>query len=60
MDNETLEMALNALDNLNAEGKTIGIISHVEALKERIPVQIKVHKSAGMGYSRLDEAYRVS
>lgn len=60
LDNETLEMALNALDNLNAEGKTIGIISHVEALKERIPVQIKVHKSAGMGYSRLDEAYRVS
>jgi exonuclease SbcC len=53
-------MALNALDNLNAEGKTIGIISHVEALKERIPVQIKVRKSAGMGYSSLDDCYRVS
>lgn len=60
LDNETLEMALNALDNLNAEGKTIGIISHVEALKERIPVQIKVRKSAGMGYSTLDDCYRVS
>ena len=60
LDNETLEMALNALDNLNAEGKTIGIISHVEALKERIPVQIKVRKSAGMGYSSLDDCYRVS
>lgn len=60
LDNETLEMALNALDNLNAEGKTIGIISHVEALKERIPVQIKVHKSTGMGYSTLDDCYRVS
>ncbi len=59
LDNETLEMALLALDNLNAEGKTIGIISHVEALKERIPVQIKVHKGAGMGYSSLDECYRV-
>lgn len=59
LDNETLEMALVALDNLNAEGKTIGIISHVEALKERIPVQIKVHKGAGMGYSSLDECYRV-
>ncbi|MFB0962560.1 MAG: SbcC/MukB-like Walker B domain-containing protein, partial [Pseudomonas sp.] len=59
LDSETLEMALNALDNLNAEGKTIGIISHVEALKERIPVQIKVHKSAGMGYSSLDDCYRV-
>ena len=60
LDNETLEMALNALDNLNAEGKTIGIISHVEALKERIPVQIKVRKSAGMGYSTLDDCYRVN
>ncbi len=60
LDNETLEMALNALDNLNAEGKTIGIISHVEALKERIPVQIKVRKSAGMGYSTLDDCYRIS
>lgn len=60
LDSETLEMALTALDNLNAEGKTIGIISHVEALKERIPVQIKVRKSAGMGYSSLDECYRVS
>ena len=59
LDNETLEMALNALDNLNAEGKTIGIISHVEALKERIPVQIKVRKSAGMGYSTLEDCYRV-
>ncbi len=60
LDNETLEMALNALDNLNAEGKTIGIISHVEALKERIPVQIKVSKSTGMGYSTLDDCYRVN
>lgn len=60
LDSETLEMALTALDNLNADGKTIGIISHVEALKERIPVQIKVRKSAGMGYSTLDECYRVS
>lgn len=60
LDNETLEMALLALDNLNAEGKTIGIISHVEALKERIPVQIKVRKGAGMGYSSLEECYRVN
>ena len=60
LDNETLEMALLALDNLNAEGKTIGIISHVDALKERIPVQIKVRKGAGMGYSSLEDCYRIS
>lgn len=47
LDTETLEMALDALNSLNATGKTIGIISHVEALKERVPVQLKVIKQAG-------------
>lgn len=53
LDGDTLEIALTALDTLNASGKMIGIISHVEALKERIPAQIRVEKGAGMGYSRL-------
>lgn len=45
LDSETLDTATDALDALNATGKTIGVISHVEAMKERIPVQIKVKKS---------------
>lgn len=57
LDGETLEIALDALDSLNASGKMIGVISHVEAMKERIPVQLKVHKSVGMGYSALDRRY---
>lgn len=60
LDGETLEVALDALDALNASGKMIGVISHVEALKERIPVQLKVHKAVGMGYSSLDRAFRVA
>lgn len=60
LDGETLEDALDALDLLNASGKMIGIISHVDALKERIPVQIKVHKAEGMGYSRLDAHFAVT
>ncbi len=40
LDAETLDTALDALDSLNASGKTIGVISHVEAMKERIPVQM--------------------
>ncbi|MCJ1885587.1 AAA family ATPase [Pseudomonas sp. LA21] len=60
LDGETLEVALDALDSLNATGKTIGVISHVEALKERIPVQLKVHKGVGMGYSQLDACFRFS
>ncbi|TDS76627.1 AAA family ATPase [Comamonas sp. JUb58] len=54
LDGDTLEIALTALDTLNASGKMIGIISHVEALKERIPAQIRVEKGAGIGYSRLE------
>jgi len=57
LDGETLEIALDALDQLNASGKMIGIISHVEALKERIPVQLKIYKSSGLGISTLDKQY---
>ncbi|TDT60751.1 exonuclease SbcC [Enterobacter sp. AG5470] len=59
LDSETLDTALDALDALNASGKTIGVISHVEAMKERIPVQIKVKKINGLGYSKLDGKYAV-
>jgi len=60
LDSETLDTALDALDALNASGKTIGVISHVEAMKERIPVQIKVKKINGLGYSKLDGKYAVA
>ncbi|WP_341742999.1 AAA family ATPase [Azonexus hydrophilus] len=53
LDADTLEIALNALDTLNASGKMIGVISHVDGMKERIPAQIRVEKGGGVGYSRL-------
>lgn len=58
LDSETLDMALDALDNLNASGKMIGVISHIEAMKERIPVQIKVTKRSGLGVSELEKQYK--
>ncbi|WBL71544.1 exonuclease subunit SbcC [Serratia liquefaciens] len=58
LDAETLDTALDALDSLNASGKTIGVISHVEAMKDRIPVQIKVKKVNGLGISRLEPQFR--
>ncbi|WP_299178546.1 AAA family ATPase [uncultured Neptuniibacter sp.] len=57
LDSETLDTALDALDSLNASGKMIGVISHIEAMKERIPLQIKVRKMSGLGVSRLDDQY---
>ncbi|NMH58972.1 SbcC/MukB-like Walker B domain-containing protein [Alteromonas ponticola] len=59
LDAETLDIALDALDNLNATGKMIGVISHIEAMKERITTQIKVSKNSGVGVSRLDAQFSV-
>lgn len=47
LDADTLDMAIATLENLRSMGKTIGIISHVEALKERIGTQIQVSKVSG-------------
>ncbi|AMN10843.1 exonuclease SbcC [Alteromonas macleodii] len=59
LDAETLDVALDALDNLNASGKMIGVISHIEAMKERIPTQLKVIKRNGVGLSALEKTYAV-
>ncbi|WP_202941099.1 AAA family ATPase [Alteromonas macleodii] len=59
LDAETLDVALDALDNLNASGKMIGVISHIEAMKERIPTQLKVIKRNGVGSSALEKPYAV-
>ena len=42
LDEDALEAALEALAGLRQEGKLIGVISHVAALKERISCQIQV------------------
>ena len=47
LDDQSLDMALGTLENLQAKGKTIGIISHVKELKERISTQVKVVKRGG-------------
>ena len=44
LDNNTLETVISTLETLQSQGKMIGIISHVENLKERIPTQIQITK----------------
>lgn len=44
LDADSLEMAVNALENMQKFGKKVGIISHVESLKERIPAQIRCNR----------------
>lgn len=46
LDGNTLETVISTLETLQAQGKMIGIISHVENLKERIPTQIKINKKS--------------
>jgi len=54
LDPETLDQTLDTLEKLQAEsGKTIGIISHVSSLKERIGIQIQLTRN-GQGYSSLE------
>ena len=52
LDEDTLETALETLASLRQDGKLIGVISHVAALKERIATKILVEKVSG-GKSRL-------
>ena len=52
LDEESLDIALDTLTGLQQEGKLIGIISHVQALKDRILTQIKVEKISG-GFSQI-------
>jgi len=54
LDPETLDLTLDTLERLQAESnKTIGIISHVSALKERIQTQIVLNRNS-QGYSQLE------
>ena len=51
LDADALETALETLASLQQDGKLIGIISHIAALKERIGTQINVSRISG-GKSR--------
>lgn len=52
LDPDTLDIALSALETMQTGEKSIGIISHVGQLKDRIPVQVQVEKLSG-GYSTI-------
>lgn len=52
LDPDSLDLALSSLDSLQAAGRQIGVISHVQTLVERIGVQIRV-EALGGGESRV-------
>ena len=53
LDGDTLRIAMDALDKLQAQGRKVGVISHVQDMTERIGVQIQVRRQSG-GKSRVE------
>ncbi|WP_374363308.1 AAA family ATPase [Pseudoduganella danionis] len=47
LDAETLRVAMDALDGLQAMGRKVGVISHVQEMTERIATRILVQPAAG-------------
>jgi len=47
LDADTLRVAMDALDSLQAQGRKVGVISHVQEMTERIATKIMVRRAAG-------------
>jgi exonuclease SbcC len=45
LDADTLDEVMNTLDELRAGGRVVGLVSHVEELRQRIPTRLRVAKS---------------
>ena len=54
LDSDTLAIAMSTLDSLRSGGRTIGLISHVEAMKEQIPSRLRI-TVVPQGYSEIDQ-----
>lgn len=55
LDESLLDTVMDSLDKLHHDRRKIGIISHVDAIKERVPVKLLVTPAkAGEGGSRLE------
>ncbi|MCI1017286.1 SMC family ATPase [Microbacterium sp. C5A9] len=46
LDGDTLDVAMRTLDELRQGGRTVGVISHVEAMQEQIPAQLRVRATS--------------
>jgi len=53
LDAETLDVVMNVLDELRAGGRVVGLVSHVEELRQRIPTRLTVRKGRAGSTLRL-------
>ena len=47
LDADTLERALDTLDGLQSDGRMVGLVSHVDGMRQRVPSQLHVVKDSG-------------
>ena len=59
LDGDTLEIAMSTLDSLRSGGRTIGLISHVDAMKEQIPAKLRI-TVGDRGHSRIEGSYELA
>jgi exonuclease SbcC len=45
LDADTLDEVMDTLDELRSGGRVVGLVSHVEELRQRIPTRLRVRKS---------------
>lgn len=61
LDADTLGIAITALETLHGRGRKVGVITHVAAMIDNIPVQVKVERlGAGSSVVRLQSAGSVA
>ena len=54
LDSDALDIAIGTLEGLQQDSKSVGVISHVDLLKQRITTQIVVEKkTAGISTLRI-------
>lgn len=54
LDDDLLEVVMNSLERIHNEKLKVGIISHVEAIKNRVPVKLMITPAeSGMGGSKV-------
>ncbi|MDZ4840344.1 MAG: SMC family ATPase [Bacteroidota bacterium] len=59
LDNSVLELIMNTLNDLRTEGRCVGIITHVESMKEQINVHLTVLRST-TGVSNIRYSWQTS
>ena len=55
LDAETLDAAVSLLDSIRSDGRSIGIITHVDQMQKTLPIGMKIKKtSRGSSIQQID------